>query len=171
MRLMHLVTWLALSAACFAADNAGPLNIKSGLWEVTDVTALPGDVPVPAGLLEKLTPEQRGRIDERMNATPAQSSAHARKVCVTSEQIKHGPTFGETSPSCKRRITTLSSNKLEMQLECVKSGGAKQGGILTMEALGTKNIKGSMQMNVAGKDQTTNAASTFTAKWIGPCTD
>jgi len=52
-----------------AADNVQPLNVKAGLWEVTTTGASSKDVVLPAALLEKLSSEQRARIEERIKAS------------------------------------------------------------------------------------------------------
>lgn len=95
MRPTLLVTLIFTSfVVLWAADRVQPMDVKAGLWEVTKTTATSGQIP--AGLLGKLTPEQRARLEERMNARSVQSQKPITyKTCVTQEQINKGFSFAE----------------------------------------------------------------------------
>ena len=160
---------LASSLQVLAADKVQPLNVKVGLWELTTAITTGGDLPIPAGLLEKLTPEQRARVEERMKARSSDStSVSTRKHCLTREQLEKGATFGEDRKSCTRTVVTSTSNKLEMQITCVsQSQNMKSEGTVQVEAIDTERVKGSVRLTVSG-DRAADSTSTFTATWIGP---
>ena len=54
MRLIPLIALLALSTGTGAVDKVQSLNVKLGLWEVTTIAAANTEMPIPAGLLERL---------------------------------------------------------------------------------------------------------------------
>jgi len=72
------------SADSQTALKVQPLNVKPGLWESTRTINRAGQMPIPAEMLNRLSPEQRARMEERMNAhSAAHSSTSSRKHCVT----------------------------------------------------------------------------------------
>jgi len=165
----RLALLLGLPLALHAADKGEPLNLKAGLWQVTTTTAPSDDVMVPAALLEKLTPEQRARVEERMNAKPADAPRMIRrKYCLTKEQLDKGATFGQDRKSCTRSILASTSDMLEMRIECAgQRQGISSAETLLVEATDPENVKGYVHRTMDG-DGPESSISTFTARWIGP---
>jgi hypothetical protein len=71
--------WLFCSVA-FGAD-AAPLDIKMGLWESTTTMERCRTPPIPPELLERLTPEQRAKIEEHAKAQQGAKTT-TRKHCI-----------------------------------------------------------------------------------------
>jgi hypothetical protein len=152
----------------WAADKAQPLNVKVGLWEVTTTATHSGEMPLPADLLAKLTPEQRAKMEQRMKANSSGSTkSTTRKSCMTKEKLDKGSAFDEDKQNCTRTIVTSSSSKLDMRVQCDEDG-VKNDGTFLVEALSSESVKGTVHLTARGGDHTFNMASTFTAKWIGP---
>ena len=171
MRLIPLIALLALSTATGAVDKVQSLNIKLGLWEVTTTVTANTEIPIPAGLLEKLTPEQRARVEERIKARSSDTpKVIHRTYCLTKEQLNKGPTFGRDWEFCRRIILASTSDRLEMRFECasqpqeIKSSGS---GTLQVEATDQENVKGYVRRSISG-DRLADSSSMFTAKWISP---
>ncbi len=166
MRLIPLVALLALSPVLGAVDKVQLLKVRPGLWQVT-TTVTANQLPIPAGLLEKLTPEQRARVEERINTqTTHETEVTARRYCLTREELRKGPTFGEERKSCQRTTLTSSASQVDMRLECFDHN-IKTDETLHIEALSSESVKGSLRFSVAGDDGVDSSA-TFTAKWMGP---
>jgi hypothetical protein len=165
---MFLGLVFTLSVATQGADNAQSLNVKTGLWEVTTTVKTSEEMPIPAGLLEKLTPGQRARVEERMKARKSEpGETTIEKQCLTRKHLDDGIPFGRDRKSCARTVLTSTSSNVDMHVECLGKG-IKSSGILQIEALSSENVKGSMRLSTTGGDNATNSTSTFTAKWIGP---
>lgn len=154
------------SVAISAVDKIQPLNIKVGLWEVTTTMNSSAQMPIPASLLEKLTPEQRARVEERMNSRSS-SSAKAIKSrhCLSQEQLDRGASFGEVPKFCTPTILSSTPSKMEIRAECTENG-VKWEVRARFEAIDSENVKG--QTESSGDDHTLNSNSTFTAKRIAP---
>jgi hypothetical protein len=168
MRLIPLVALVALSTALTAVDKEQSLKVKLGLWEVTTTVAANQEMPIPAGLLEKLTPEQRARVEERRKArVPDAPKVTRRKYCLTQEQLKNGPTFGLDRKSCNRTTLTSNDGRVDMHMECFDHD-MKKDETLHIEALGSENVKGAVSFSATGGSTAMNSESTFTARWIGP---
>ena len=69
-----------------------PLNVKPGFWESTRTWTTSGQMPIPAGMLDRLTPEQRARFEERIKAnSSAKTHTDDDKHCVTKEDLEKPP--------------------------------------------------------------------------------
>jgi len=159
---------VASASTLWAADQYQPLDVKTGLWEVTTVTNLSGQMPIPPDVLEKLTPEQRARFQERMNAKSMQPSKPiVSRNCLTKEQLDKGYSFTENRKSCTPTVVSSTKSKVEVRLECVEND-VKIDAKVQFEAIDSENVKGQTQSAATGGDHTMNANSTFTAKWLGP---
>jgi Protein of unknown function (DUF3617) len=153
--------------AAWGADAIQPLDVKVGLWEVTHTTAVAGQPPIPQELLDKLTPEKRAKLEERMKERAAQGpKTITRKHCVTAEELKKSNMLGEDSKGCARTVITSTRRKLDARVVCTEKGG-KRTGSYKIEAIDSKNVKGSVQMAASGGDRTMTVSSAFTGKWIG----
>jgi Protein of unknown function (DUF3617) len=151
-----------------ATDKIQPLDIKLGLWEATKNSQVTGTPPVPPEVLARLTPEQRAKLEEAMKARASQGpTTRTSKSCITKEKINDQHVFDEGRTSCTRTVVTSTSNKLEMQIECVDAG-IKRSGTFWVEAINSENVKGSVRLVSSSNDRTTNINSNFTAKWISP---
>lgn len=167
MRRISPLATIILCASLWAAHKVTPLNIKTGLWEVTTTTAPTEDVMLPAALLEKLTPEQRARVEERMKARKADpQKTTTTKQCLTRQELNRGLPFRQAGKSCTWTALTSTSSEVEMRGECVDQG-VKTEGTLRIEALGPEQAQGSVQFSTKGDNATPRFTSTFKAKWIG----
>jgi len=152
-----------------AADNVQPLNVKAGLWEVNTTSAVSKDNVLPAALLEKLTPEQRARIEERIKASRSDTLITTiKKRCLSREQLRRGLLFRPDGRSCTWTLLTSTRNKVEMRGDCVDQG-FKTEARLQIAALSPDEAEGSLQFSTNGENTIPPAtSSTFKAKWIGP---
>ena len=74
-----VVLIITASAGLWATDKYEPLNVKTGLWEVTTTVSTSGQMPIPPDLLAKLTPEQRAKFEQQMSGRSLQP---AKPICV-----------------------------------------------------------------------------------------
>jgi len=173
---MTVRTSLSLAAALFCvtawAADVTPMNVKTGQWESTLTTETAGQLPVPQEMLDKLTPEQRAKMEAMMKARNGQGGRTSTyKSCVTKEDLQKPFGTDEQRKSCKETFVTSSSTRQEIHMEC-EMGGGKQVGTLKVEALDSGNVKGSMQMVASNGGRSMNVNSTFSSKWVGPvCTE
>jgi hypothetical protein len=169
-------TSLALAAALFlttawAADMT-PMNVKTGQWESTLTTETSGQLPIPQDMLDKLTPEQRAKMEAMMKARGAQGArTSVYKSCVTKEDLQKPFGSDQERKSCKQTVLSSSPTHQEIHMEC-EIGGGKQSGTFRVDAVDSGNAKGSMEMVASSGGRSMNVNSTFSAKWLGPvCTE
>jgi Protein of unknown function (DUF3617) len=152
-----------------ATDKIRPLNIKFGLWEMTGTTTRTAAIPVPEEDVSKLTPEQRARLQERMDArSAAKTSTRTYRSCLTKEKWdKDLARVGEDREHCTEAILTSTGSKISIEVQCVEEA-TKSRIHLEYQAISSETMKGFAHTTVTNHDHTTNIDSTYTAKWIGP---
>ncbi len=167
MRLWILAGILLVALATFAADKVQRLKVKTGLWEVTTTIHNQGHTPIPAAMLERMTPEQRARMEERLKAQPAdRSRTITHKNCVTEQDMQKGDLFS-TNPNkeCTEHVVNSTSTSAEIQMAC-QGEGMQGNGTVKIKVLNSESVTGSSHITATGNGQTLNTDSSFTAKWV-----
>src|SRR5437868_8630402 len=100
-----------LASALFGAVTLTaqtPLNVKTGEWESTLTNETTGQLPVPQEMIDKMTPEQRARMEAMMKARGIQGPrTTVTKHCVKKEDLDKP--FGSDNKSCKQTLVTSSA--------------------------------------------------------------
>ena len=159
---------LALSLSLWSANKIQPLNIKPGLWQTTVSVTRRGEMPLPGEMLNRLKPDQRARLEERMKANSGKA-AHTttHKRCVTRQQLEN-PNFTKDE-QCT--WTTLESNRTRMKgtVSCnYKNPALRLRGAGEFVALDREHVKGSIHTTASGNGRTMETTSDFSSKWLGP---
>ncbi len=163
-----LAVSVLLSCAVWPADKLQPLNVKLGLWEVTQTTFMPGLPQIPPEALAKMPAEQRARFEESMKQNMSGSpGTMTTKSCETKEKLEKQMLFNDKNMECTRTMVSSSSRKMEMKIHCDHEG-MKSDGTLRIDAVNSENVKGTIQMTSTGGGRAMNVNSNFTAKWLGP---
>jgi Protein of unknown function (DUF3617) len=179
---------LMYSVAVWAADKIPPMNIKTGLWEITSTSTQSGEMPIPPRVLAAMTPEERAQVEEE-KATPEPPETETEKKCVTKEDLNSGWEFGNkealdrnlqltqtqkaagdamiTAMNLKRTLVTATSNKLDVRLT-FEIAGENIEETVQVEALSPEKVKGSEHMRIMAGGKTNDLNTTFTGKWIAP---
>jgi len=168
MRSKYLLVsaFLVVAGAAWAADTIHPLDVRPGMWEYTITMQTSGLPPIPAEVLNKLTPEQKAQMEARMGAMGKQpGKPMIQKHCLTKEDLEKPMSMGESKGQCKRTIALSTSTKQEVHIECESPGG-KMNGTVRVEAADPEHIKMTAHMTSgeAGKGMTVD--TTGTGKWL-----
>lgn len=170
-RTSFLLAATLFCAATLVAQTT-PLNVKTGEWESTMITETSGQLPIPQAALDKMTPEQRVKMEAAMKSrSGGDARPVVRKQCIKKEDLNKPFAGRDENKACKQTILTSSATRQEIHMEC-EMGGGKQVGTLKVDALDSSPVKGSMQMTASNGGRTMNVNSTFSGKWLGPaCKD
>ena len=162
----RIVIAVMLSSAAWAQTKFQPLNVKTGLWESTITSTTSGQMPIPAEMLARLSPEQRAKFEARMkqNSTP-KSRTYTNRDCETKEKLAEQPF--NSAKECKQTITASTSTKAEVKMVC-EFGDVKSSGTMRIDVLSPENVKGSGQMSANGGGHSMTVDTSFSAKWLGP---
>jgi len=160
--------FLALLGCVWAADKRQPLNVRPGLWETTMTTTTSGEMPIPAELLSKLTPEQRIKMEQKMKDNSGEKTRTLTdKSCVTKEQIEKGLEFGHEQGRCTRTVVNSTGSVIDLQVTCADEGMNTRG-TMHFEALSPESMNGTSQMTANGGGHAMTVHMSFTSKWLGP---
>jgi hypothetical protein len=162
------LTLLFCSTLCSTVSAADfrPLDVKTGEWESTVSGRTTGMPPIPDEVLNKMTPEQRAKIQAAMGAANG-GKPMVSKSCITKDSLDKAFNLGDNNTkACARTLVTSSGTKQEIRVDCSRDGG-KTVGTIKVEALDSENIKGSMQITSSNGAHNMNMDYTFNVKWIG----
>lgn len=161
MKANQLAIFLALAVASTAAYPE-PLDVKTGLWEVTTTTAMSGMPPID---YSSMPPEQRARIEAAMKAREAMGArVNVRKSCVTREKLAKEPFQDEGNESCTHTVISSTRTRWQAKLHCTQP---KRDGEFRMETLSRERIKGTVQMNASDDKHAMAVRVSITGKWLG----
>jgi hypothetical protein len=140
MRKMILLGALLSSAAILlAANDIQPLNVKTGLWQVT-MTSKVSELPTP--------------------------NTSTYKSCVRKEDLDKYP-FTDPEAKCTWTVQNSTGLKMDASGTCTPENEGKINFTMHLEAVDSENVKGTGQLTVNGPAGTMNGNYSGTAKWIG----
>ena len=143
-----------------------PLNVKPGLWESNRTWTTSGQMPIPQGMLDRLTPEQRARFEQRMNANSAAKSHSADdKHCITKDDLQRPPKFtdrAECTWTLLESTDTTAIGNATCDVEGMTMTGSGEFRAPDQEHM---TAKIHLTSTASGRSMTTDA--NVTSKWLG----
>jgi hypothetical protein len=140
MRKMRLLGAISLAATVVvAADNVQPLNVKTGLWQVTMTTTIQG------------------------MGTP---QTHAYRSCVTKDNLNQYP-FADPDNNCKYKVQSSTGSHMDVSGSCLPSEGGKADFKIQLDAIDSEDVKGTGQLTLAGPQGAMHGDYSGRGKWIG----
>lgn len=156
---------LAMLTAALGAQ-AEPLKVKPGLWETTTVTEKSG-ANKPTNL-DKLTPEQRAKVEAQL-AARAKKETHTVRSCLREAQIQSAEAFMGSAKQhgCTRKLELQTASDIRAAIEC-RGGANPMSGKVEMHAVGDTAMTGKSEMLYGAPDRLQLLTrSEITAKWLG----
>ena len=166
---------LLASVVLLAAGKVQPLNVKTGLWQVSTTTTMSGLPEIPPDMqarLDQMTPEQRAKIEammkSRLGGTPQTSSY---KKCVTKEELENNP-WNKPDEKCDWAVVNSTGSDMEVKTNSCTAGknvGMMQTNVdLKIHVVDSENVQATMQLTSTGNNGTTMVGNgTYTGKWLG----
>lgn len=155
------------TSAPAATSTLKPLNIKPGLWESTRTIKTAGEMPIPAELMNRLTPEQRARMEERMKTHSAgRSNTTTEKHCVTREDLEKDRLKLAEAKECTTTVLNSTSTSVRAKLVCDVEGMHATGS-LELVAADPEHLNGSYHSTMNANGHTRNVDGTWISKWVG----
>lgn len=116
-------------ACCLSSVPAWALDIRPGLWEISQHQVRVGDQPIPAmqvllGQMQNLPPEQRRKMEELLAEQGIRMDTGGVRICLTEEQIReeklplHDPESG-----CSSEILERSAMLWRFGFTCPQASG------------------------------------------------
>ncbi len=164
---------LSWATILLAGNDFQPLNVKTGLWQVTGSSTASGLPPIPPDMqarLDKMSPEQRARIEammkSRFGGTP---QAINYEKCVTAEDLNTNPFVNGPDEKCTWTVVSSTSSQMEIRgasCEAGRNQGMETDVSVKVYALDSEHVRASVQGTSAGNGHTVNINNTYTGKWI-----
>lgn len=146
MRKTFLVVVVCLLARVtfFGGDNYQPLNVKTGLWQVTENTVAKG-----------LPPSMAAMANHTINY----------ETCVTPEKLKENPF---TNEKCKWTLLQSSSSDMEAKGTACESGneGISADVHYMLHAVDSEHVNGSGDWTANFQGQPMSGTITGSGRWV-----
>ena len=140
------------------------LNVRTGLWENSLTTTIGGDSMVPAGLLSRMSPERRAKMEAAMRERASRGGhTSTYQSCVTAEELKEAP-FADKQ-NCTSTLLSSTSSELKMNLACTMEE-AKGQGTLDIQATSPTSVQGTGSGSATSNGQTMTTSYVFQGRWV-----
>jgi hypothetical protein len=160
----------ACGAATLLVHAAQPpqLNVKMGLWEVVIHPQVTGSIPISDEQLQKMSPDQRARIEAAVQAGMAQANQpRLMKECMTAEKLAQGFNAGtESSASCQTTVVVNTRSEMETHRDCA-TGDGKRSMVMHILAPSSERVTGTVHGDITRGTRTMTVNSTVEGKWLG----
>jgi hypothetical protein len=143
------------------------LAADDGLWEVTTHPQTTGEMPISQEQLQRLTPEQRARVEAAMKAAMgAANREHVMHECMTPEKRQKGFDLGDEGSSCKTKVIKNTNNELEVRRECSTDNDVHT----TTEHIrmnGRRHVSGTVDAAMSRGEKQMTMHMSIEGKWLG----
>ena len=139
MRKMILLVAVLLSATVLLAATLEPLNVKTGLWQVSMTSTISG-MPAP--------------------------TTSNYKTCVKKEDLDKYP-FTDPKAKCNWTVVNSTGSTMDATGTCTPEGQGKVDFKLRLDALDSENVKAAGQLTTNTPAGTMNGTYSATGKWVG----
>lgn len=156
---------IAILLALPLSVQAEPLNVKTGLWETTWTTETRGLPPLPKDLLDKLSPEQRKKMEADLRAEQAKGpDTETDRECITKKDLER-PFEPSNTKECKHTTVVATRTAQEIRIAC--TGGLPGSGTFKVTAANPQTLSGSMDLKLGEEPQAMTIKGQFKARWLG----
>ncbi len=166
MRKIGLSLAVMLAAAA-AAGRFEPPRVKAGLWVTTGTTTTRGMMPFPEDLLQKMTPEQRKRVESKMQPDSAgKTTTRAYKTCLTQEQLDDWQLYDKFEEGCKQSIDASTGSRMNSRLNCDFGEGVTATGVVRLEVMSLERTKATLHMVAHGNGHEITSDAIMSSRWL-----
>lgn len=167
MRKAFLGAMICLSISAAATAQLQRLNVKTGEWQMTTVSAVNATLPPEVqAMMSRLPPAQQEALKSRFGGTP---QTRTYKSCVTQADLDKYP-FDDPNQRCTWTVSTSTGSDLEVTATICRANNRDMTGNINIKihAVDSENATGSVQMNLTGNNgQVITSNATIAGKWIG----
>ena len=149
-RVLVLAGVCLVSSLATAAGDVHPLNVKTGLWQMTEVVTWTGLPLQYAAAMKSGRPK-------------------SYKSCIKEKDLSSNPWAGGSGEKCE--WTVLKSTGTDMEVQSKSCDMGKEFGMTadihgSIHVSDTENGTGEFSIVMTGNGQTMNGHVNYTGKWI-----
>jgi hypothetical protein len=140
------------------------LNVKMGLWELTSMTQVGGQMP--AIDTSKMTPEQKAQFEAAMKSAVLGAHTNVTKSCITKEKFDKANFMmtDKDAETCKQTVSTNTPTSLDAAIAC--TGEHPRTGEVHIEAPSPSAFKGTIKFAMSERGRAMTVDGTMTARWL-----
>jgi uncharacterized protein DUF3617 len=155
---------IAMATALVCAAQAPALDVRMGLWEVTNVATIGGAAPQID--LSKMPPEQRAKMEAAIKGMMGTHTS-VSKSCITKEKLEKSVFMMDDEPGqkCTQALSTNTPSTLEATVRC--TGTQPMTGQMHLDALSPTSVKGTMKSEATEQGRSMTISMALTGKWLG----
>lgn len=156
-----LATWAA---------GGSPLDIKTGLWEITHTTETSGVPPIPADVLAQMPPERRAQMEKMMQHRQDQGpKTRVSKSCITQDKLDKPFNENEDRDEhCKHTIVKQTSTTQDVHFDCSDEDKQRMtSGDFHLQAIDREHVKGMVKVNSSAEEHAMKMNMEMAGKWLG----
>jgi hypothetical protein len=164
---MLTITAFLLMPALLAGADKTPLNVKTGLWQVTVNHTTSGQVGIPPDIAAKLTPQQLAAAEAAMkNRASGPSAPQVYQKCITKDDLIKNAFGNRDKQSCTEKVLKSTASDLELEEACANERG-KTDTHLNLHAVDSEHVTGTGHAisDIGGHNMTVDLK--FDSKWVG----
>jgi hypothetical protein len=164
LRLNSVLVAALFTALPVGSHAAEKLNVKLGLWEITSQTETRGMPPLPKELLDKLTPEQRRKMEADIKAEQAKGPEKATdRECITQKDLEQ-PFESANTKECKQTIVTTTRTSQEVRIVC--TGGVPGSGLLKVSTTSPEKMTGLLDLKLGACAEAMTIKAQLQGRWL-----
>jgi hypothetical protein len=137
-KTLLLGTIILGATVVIAANSLQPLNVKTGLWQVTMTTTIQG------------------------MGTP---HAHTYQSCVTKENLTEYP-FADPDNNCNYTVQSSTGSHMDVRGTCHPGEGENADFKIQLDASDSEDVKGAGQLTLVAPQGTLHGDYSGKGKWV-----
>lgn len=157
----------AMLAGTMTSALAEPLDIKTGLWEMTGITQGKGQLPIPEADMKNMSPQQLEAI-AKVEAFANQPHKTVYKSCLTQKELENGETdflSEETGMKCESKLSKHTRTSLAGTRHCTKPG-MQQTVEFAFSVQDREHGTGTMNITFSDGTRTLSSKGKMSSRWI-----
>ena len=171
LTLSTIAALIACALVPALAQNA-PIDMRTGLWEVSTqraTTGMPQMPAIPPAALAQMPPAQRAQIEAMLKARRgAGAGKHVAKVCVTAASLRKGAAFGMPHrENCRRTKNVRTALGWDLQEVCHQDGG-RQSMNIHYEVVNRETVRGAVDIAMHERGHDFTMKQVAHGRWLGP---
>jgi hypothetical protein len=134
--LLGVISLVAIVAV--AQNKVQPLNIKTGVWQITMTMTIQG---------------------------MGSPHTHTYESCVTKENLSQYP-FADPDNHCQYKVQSSTGTRMDVSGSCMPKEGGKADFKIQLDAVDSENVNGTGELTFAGPDGAMHGEYSGKGKWI-----
>jgi hypothetical protein len=154
---------LVLVRAALAQTPAPALDVRVGLWEITSVSHIGGELPTVD--TSKMAPAQKAQLEAAMKSAMGDHT-DTSKSCLTKQDLDKASFMmrGDKSTTCTQAFVSNTKTLLESDVTC--DGEHSMKGHLRVEAPAPTAMEATMNTTTTTSGRTMKVDVSMSGKWL-----